>query len=294
MVDFLSKLSYNKIMIFIENRLENKIIEKLSKGSIFSPDLISAIAKENKVTEQGVYKALSFLIGNEIVTKSNKLLSLNTFWIERLKDFTNQVSETYNTSDFENFLMLDDKEKLTYNFKDTTKLDIHWMHIILLMLKHFSEKPFVIYNPHCWFMIERPHTESVFFDWINKNNKLMFFLIGGDAALDKVVKKQVESKNIKIELDSENRFPKDKYVAIISDYIIYTSYGLDFNKKMDNFFKSHKEINNEVVDNFKNIIKENGGSKIIIERNKTKAIKLSKQITKNHYVPLEVKDKILN
>ncbi len=279
-------------MIFIENRLENKIIEDLSRGSVSSPVLISNIAKNNGVTEQGVYKALAFLIENEIVTKNRKLVSLNTFWIEQLKIFTNRVSETYNTTDFDNFLMLEDKEKLTYNFKNTTKLDIHWMHIVLLMLKRFQEQPFVIYNPHCWFMIERPHTESAFFVWINKNNKLMFFLIGGNNYLDKVVKKQTESKNIKIELDTEHRFQKDKYIAIIGDYIIYTSYGSAFNQKMDTFFDSHNEINTDAISSLKNTLQSTSNSKITIERNKDKAIKLSKQITKNHYVPLEVKTKM--
>lgn len=279
-------------MIFIENRLENKIIEKLSKGSLLSPDLIYTIAKDNKVTEQGVYKALSFLIENEIVTKSNKLVSLNTFWIEQLKDFTDTVSETYSTNDFNNFLLLSEGEKLSYSFRDTTKLDIHWMHIVLMMLKRFSNKPFVIFNPHCWFMIERPHTESAFFDWIHKNKKMMFFLIGGNTKLDKIVKKQIESKNIKIELDDENRFPKDKYVAIVGEYIIYTSYGSAFNKNIDTFFDSHTEISVDTINNFKKSLDKNAVSKIVIERNRLKAIKLSKQITKNHYVPLEVKGEL--
>ena len=259
---------------------------------MLSPDLISEMSKEQDVTSQGVYKALSFLIENEIVTKSNKLVSLNTLWIEKLKDFSNQISDTYNTSDFENFLMLDDKEKLTYNFKDTSKLDVHWMHIILLMLKRFSEHPLVIYNPHCWFMIDRPDTESAFFNWINKYNKTIFFLIGGKTELDKAVKKQVESKNIKIELDVENRFKKDKYIAIIGDYIVYTSYGQTFNKSMDKFFESHRELSAEVMTGLKKTVNQNNSSKIVIERNKVKAIKLSKQITKNHYVPLALKDKI--
>lgn len=279
-------------MIFIENRLENKIIEKLAKGSLLSPDLISAISKDNGVTEQGVYKALSFLIDNEIVTKSNKLLSLNTFWIENLKGFTSQVSETYSTSDFENFLMLDDGEKLTYNFKDTAKLDVHWMHIVLLMLRRFSNHPLVIYNPHCWFMIERPRTESAFFEWVNKNNRMMLFLIGGDTKLDKLAKKQVESKNIKIELDSENRFPKDKYVSVVGEYIIHTSYGASFNQKVDTFFSSHTEMTKDTISHFRDMVPKDAGSKIVIERNKEKAMRLSKQISKNHYVPLEVRERL--
>jgi len=142
-------------------------------------------------------------------------------------------------------------------------------------------------------MIERPHTESAFFDWIHKNNKMMFFLIGGSSKLDKVVKKQIESRSIKIELDTENKFPKDTYVAVIGEYIIYSYYGSMFNKKIDDFFYSHSEMNNDVIDNFKNTLQKNTSAKIIIEKNKIKAMKLSKQITKNHYVPLEVKDEML-
>jgi hypothetical protein len=281
-------------MIFVENRLENKIIEKLSKGSLLSPALISYISKEEQVTLQGVYKALSFLIDNEIVTKSEKLLSLNTLWVERLKDFTNAVSETYSTDDFNNFLMLDDKERLTYHFKDTTKLDIHWVHIVLLMLKRFKESSFITFNPHCWFMMERPNTESAFFKWLNKNKRPMYFLIGGNTKLDRLVKKQLESVHIKIELDSESRFPKDKYVAIIGDYIIYSSYGANFNKRIDTFFNSKTTLGRETINDLKNTLQENAEPKIIIERNKEKALKLSKQITKNHYIPLELKKKVFN
>jgi hypothetical protein len=279
-------------MIFIENRLENRIIDKLSKGSILSPDLISQISKEQGVTDQGVYKALSFLLDNEIVTKNKKLLSLNTLWIERLKNFTSSVSETYSTDDFNDFLLLDDKERLTYHFKNTTKLDIHWMHIVLLMLKRFKDTPFVIYNPHCWFMMERPHTESVFFDWINENKRTTFFLVGGNTKLDKIVKKQLGTEYVKIELDNEYKFPKDKYVAIIGDYIIYSSYGANFNKKIDTFFNSHIELNKDTIDGFKNTLQRDTEPKIVVERNKVKAIKLSKQITKNHYVSLEAKEKM--
>lgn len=279
-------------MIFIENRLENIIIEKLSSGSVHSPDLISQISKEQSVTDQGVYKALSFLLENEIVTKNKKLLSLNTLWVEKLKNFTNSVSETYSTDDFNNFLLLDDKERLTYHFKNITKLDIHWMHIVLLMLKRFKDTPFVIYNPHCWFMMERPHTESVFFDWINKNRRTTFFLIGGNTKLDKIVKKQLGTEHVKIELDTEGKFPKEKYIAIIGDYIIYSSYGANFNNKIDTFFSSHTELDQSTINGLKNVIQKNTEPKIIIERNKTKAIKLSKQITKNHFVSLEQRGKM--
>jgi 23S rRNA pseudoU1915 N3-methylase RlmH len=279
-------------MFFIENRLENKIIEKLAKGSVYSPTLIDVIARENNVTEQGVYKALSFLVDNEIVTRSNKLVSLHTFWIEKLKNFTNQISETYNTSDFENFLMLEDKEKLTYKFNDTSKLNVHWMHIILQILKRFSNMPLVIYNPHCWFIIDRPDTESAFFDWINKNNRMMLFLIGGTTELDRKTRKQIETKNIKIELDTGINFPKDRYIAIIGDYIIHTSYGKEFNDSMDVFFKHHTELNKDITGDFREVLNKNNNSKIVIERNRLKAIKLSKQITKNHYIPLDIKGKM--
>ncbi len=276
-------------MIFVENRLENKIIEKLSNGSILSPDLISIVSEENNVSEQGVYKALSFLIKNEIVTKNKKLVSLNNFWIEKLKSFTNSVSEKYSVDDFDDFFLLEDKEKLIYHFKDTVKLDIHWMHIVLMMMKRFKDNSLVIYNPHCWFMFERAETESEFFKWLEDNKRTTLFLIGGDTKLDRSIKKKIGSEIIKVELDKEYKFPREKYVSIIGDYIIYTDYGVEFNKKTDDFFDSYSDINEKTITDFKNLLNRNNKSKIIIERNKAKAIKLSKQITINHFVPLEIK-----
>lgn len=276
-------------MIFIEIRLENKIIEKLSKGSILSPKLISVVSKENNVSEQGVYKALSFLIKNEVVTKNKKLVSLNNFWIEKLKSFTNNISEKYGSEDFDDFFLLEDKEKLFYQFKNTLKLDIHWMHIILMIMKRFKDYPLVIYNPHCWFMLERSETESDFFKWLEDNKRTTLFLIGGDTKLDRTIKKKIGSENIKVEFDKEYKFPRDKYVSIIGDYIIHTDYGSEFNNKIDNFFDSYSELNKKTIEDFKNFIERNNKSKIIIERNKAKSIKLSKQITKNHFVPLEIK-----
>lgn len=279
-------------MIFIENRLENKIIEKLSKGSISSPDLILAIAEEWKVTEQGVYKALAFLIDNEIVTKSKKTLSLNTFWIEKLRTFSENISENYYIKDFNDFLSLEEKEKLTYSFKDTTKLDIHWMHIVLMMLKRYQDSPFVIYNPHCWFMLDRTETEPAFFDWINKNKKMTFYLLGGKTKLDKALKKKIQSENIKVEIDTEDILPKDKYITIIGDYIIYSVYGEKFTNDVNTFFDNHSELNAETIKDFKEGILKNNKSKITIEKNRVKANKFFKQMTKNHYVPLEIKKEI--
>lgn len=276
-------------MIFIENRLENKIIEKLSKGSILSPKLISIVSRENNVSEQGVYKALSFLIKNEIVTKNKKLVSLNNFWIEKLKSFTNSVSEKYSVDDFNDFFLLEDKEKLVYQFKNTLKLDIHWMHIVLMMMKRFKDNPLVIYNPHCWFILERTETESEFFKWLEDNKRTTLFLIGGDTKLDRSIKNKIGSENIRVELDREYKFPREKYVSIIGDYIIYTDYGLEFNKKIDDFFDSYSDINEKTITHFKSLLNRNNKSKIIIERNKAKSIKLSKQITNNHFVSLEIK-----
>ena len=62
--------------------------------------------------------------------------------------------------------------------------------------------------------------------------------------------------------------------------------------KIDTFFSSHTELDQSTINGLKNVIQKNTEPKIIIERNKTKAIKLSKQITKNHFVSLEQRGKM--
>lgn len=273
-------------MFFIEKRIENKIIDKLSEGSLLSTELISFITEKNNVTKQGVYKALSFLIENEIVTKNKKGVALSVFWIEKMKAFTEKMLENYYLKDFNDFLKLENKEKISYSFKNTDKLDVYWMHTLLILLKHLKNNRFAIYNPHCWFMLDRTETEPVFFDWINKNKKMTFYLFGENTLLDREIKKKIQSEHIKIEFDLEGRLPKDRYISIIDDYIIYSIYGENFTKDVDNFFQKNINFNNETIEAFKKEIAKNSRSKIIIEKNKIKATRLFKQITRHHYVPL--------
>lgn len=273
-------------MFFIEKRLENKIIEKLSEGSLLSTDLVCFITQENNVTKQGAYKALSFLIENEIVTKNKKVVALSVFWIEKMKSFTEKMLENYYLKDFNDFLKLEDKEKISYSFKNTDKLDVYWMHTLLILLKRLKDTRFAIYNPHCWFMLDRTETEPVFFDWINKNKKMTFYLFGGNTLLDREIKKKIQSEHIKIEFDLEGYLPKDRYISIIDDYIIYSIYGEKFTKDIDDFFQKNTSFDNKTIGIFKKEIAKNNRSKIIIEKNKIKANKLFKQMTRHHYVPL--------
>lgn len=276
-------------MLFVENTIEEKIISMLSKGSYNSPDLISKISFDMGVTPQGVYKSLSYLIDKEIINKNKKSLSLNNIWIEKLRSFSEKVSENYSLKDFDDYLLLDDKEKITYNFKNAVKLDNQWLHFVLIISKRLKNKPVFIWNPHHWFILGRSESEKTFFSWFNKEKRDVFVTIGDNTELDKFTMREIKTDNVHVNLDSNFSFSNSEYITVIGDYILTTKYSEDFNKKIDEFFDIRKEVNLESKSELFNIIKKPQKTKIILERNKKKAIKYSKIMSKDFYLNEEIR-----
>jgi hypothetical protein len=286
----LHKNVYNIIMYFAEKSIENKIIELLSGGSYRSPDLVVIASKDLNVTPQGVYKAISFLIEQEVVIKNSMKLSLNSIWLEKLRLFSDKVSKNYDLKEFDDFLLLKDREKVTYSFKDAIRLDNQWLNFIIAVSKKFSDNPISIWNPHHWFIFGRPESESVLFDWFNKQQRDVFLTIGGNYSFDKIAQKKIESKNIRVNTAVDAIFPNNDYVTVIGDYIISTRYSEIFSNKIESFFKNNQTLDDAALSELKRIVQKPQRAKIIFERNKSKALKYSKKMMKDFYVDEKIRD----
>jgi hypothetical protein len=277
-------------MYFAEKSIENKIIELLSGGSYRSPDLVVIASKDLNVTPQGVYKAISFLIEQEVVIKNSMKLSLNSIWLEKLRLFSDKVSKNYDLKEFDDFLLLKDREKVTYSFKDAIRLDNQWLNFIIAVSKKFSDNPISIWNPHHWFIFGRPESESVLFDWFNKQQRDVFLTIGGNYSFDKIAQKKIESKNIRVNTAVDAIFPNNDYVTVIGDYIISTRYSEIFSNKIESFFKNNQTLDDAALSELKRIVQKPQRAKIIFERNKSKALKYSKKMMKDFYVDEKIRD----
>jgi len=281
-------------MLLFNNTIENAVLEELSKGSVSSPLLVQRISSRETVSFQGVYKAITSLIQRDIVTKTKMTLSLNMLWFERLNSFTESVSKNYVHNEFNDFLFLDHKEKVTYNFFDAKKLDTQWLHFTLVIAKKFSDEPIFIWNPHHWFIFAREQEESMLFNWLNNTQRKTYLLIGNNLDLDLQAKKSLQSAWVKVNLDSESKLPRNGYNVVIGDYIMTTIYPPEFTEEVERIFKGYKEGVDSTSNYLRQLIHKPISGKIIMERNKKKALKLSQQISKDFFLEESVRNYLKN
>lgn len=276
-------------MFLFNNSIENQVVFELSKGSIPSPLLVKKVSSEQKVSFQGVYKAITCLEQRNVVTKTKMMLSLNILWVEQLNSFTTSVSDNYVLNEFKDFLLLDEKEKVTYMFRDAEKLNNQWLHFVLIIAKKYDTEPIFIWNPHHWFVFAREQEESMLFSWLNTHERKTYLLIGNNFDLDVEAKKLLQSEQVRVNLDSQSTLKQDKYFVVIGDYIMTTTYSPEFIEELTQIFKDYKRDSHSKVSDLQTLISQPHKGRIIMEKNKTKALKLARKISKDFFVDKSVR-----
>jgi len=275
-------------MFLFNNLIENAVVTELSKGSMASPRLVKKVSIEQKVSFQGVYKAITFLEQRNVVTKTMMTLSLNILWLEQINSFAHSVSKNYILNEFKDFLLLDEKEKVTYTFRDAEKLNNQWLHFVLIIAKKYDADPIFIWNPHHWFVFAREQEESILFDWLNSNQKKTYLLIGNNFDLDVEAKKLLLSEQVRVNLDPHANLKSDKYFVVIGDYIMTTTYSPEFIAEVATIFKDYKRDSYLKISDLQTLISQPLKGKIVMEKNKAKALKLSRQISKDFFLEKSV------
>lgn len=233
-------------------------------------------------TNQGIYKSLRFLIQEEVVVKHKDYFSLNEEWKNKI------VNDLQNERNFE----LSEHESVQFDLNSLIHLDQQWKNITLSIQKNLSEFPVFFYNPHdIWSFLSdsRKKSEELYYKNLLKNKIHTFTVNGGDTEFDKLIKKQRENDYFKINL-GEEIFKKTDYITIIGDYIT----TVRINKKTSELIeKCFKQSENFII--FQKEIQKLGIEKkkvkLIIERNREKAKKLRKKISKDFYIPREIREK---
>ncbi len=279
-------------MLSFYKGIENDIIAHLTEGPLPAKTLVKTIVAERGVTDQGVYKALKYLIDGEVVTKEKRSVGLSHAWVERLVAFADDVARKYEMSDMNDFLRLNDKEKVSYTFTEYFKSDIHWAHIFFLLAKR-TDAPIFLLSPHNWFIIARPDTESVLYDWANRSKRHMYTLTKGNTALDRAAQATIESDFVHFYHDEEMSTPLNRFVTVIGDFIFEFIIPERIADTMEEYYATYTEFNEESIGAFRALSDTKWPAKFTVEKNAKKALKLRRRIAKDFFIPADVKEKWL-
>ncbi len=280
------------MIAFPKPGLGENIVQALQKGPLKTLDLISAVKKATgQATVQGVYKSLRDLRKQGIVLVQKKEAVLNQAWLRGVERFAMLTKHSYRypMSDSGHFLQMSDGDRITYRFKDPVQVDTFWNHVLYIL---FDATPDVdrwyAYSSHCWFLIGRRKEELALRDHMIGRNIRYLFTVGNKTLLDQAVRKDFDGTKSKYHMLPlplfENRENNLGIVLnIFGDYVIEAQYDKETTARIEEFYKTYKEINSDTIKILEEIVSKTGQIRFTIMKDKRKASKLSKLFEKHFY-----------
>lgn len=264
--------------------LEDMVIRLLFMGSVEFPELYDKVLTEGKkVTIQALYKALRYLISASVVVKSGKKLSVSQEWANNIASLSNSGNA---------IPKLVEGESVHYYYKSLLHLDAYWKHLMKSFKSTYPGYPTYLYSPYgIWFHIEqRQESQVSFIKEFEIEKHHGFMIIGNDGQFDRSLKRTFQSDFMQVDTWHTNPFRLTDGYTIINDYVITTRLSKKMTKLIAEVYHTFSD-EASIELGLSKILQTKDSAQIIMERNSKKAKALRKKLSKNLYIPSEIKSK---
>ena len=269
--------------------IEQILFTLLQKGTMTIPELIEAIERTRpQTTKQGVYRVLRKLKNEEKIVIHGKSVSLNLHWIKNMSEFFS-LAQYYSSPKLAadgSFLGIQEKDKVVYFFKNLKLLDAFWSHAFHMFNAVLpADKPILVYNPHEWFAYARPETEQTLLRAMKEKNRQVLVVVTHNESLDQKLKTRFSSDTLQYHSMDKKIFDKENYyLNIFGDFLIEVSIDQNIAQHIDTFFKKTQKFTNAAKEELMQIVSQAGRNKLTISRNKKKATKYKKMMSKYFFI----------
>lgn len=265
----------------IEDRILEALAERPGTPKALWIHINNPPAGGEPTSIQAVYKSLRQLLKDGVVVKARHKISLNEEWVHKLNHLFNKETSR---------LHLEEGETLIYKFKGLSELDKYWKHVVIGFI-HTLKGPVFHSEPHeMWIHLEdRYQSQIEYIQSFAKHQRYCYLVFGGTTTMDTEYKRAYQNEYLNVDLQNKPTFIKrNQFVTIIGDTIITTIISAPLAEKIDKLYDSIQEKDPEFGNKLKEVFINPGPVKLRIERNKLKARKLRKQLSKNFYIPQEL------
>jgi hypothetical protein len=274
------------MLVSNKKSIEDIVVEILAKSPyIKGPDLVIKINEiRPKTSKQAIYTALKFLLENEVVAKVGSEYFISRLWLNKLSKLFETQKEKEISEDA--IFNLKEGESISYYFPNLLTCDTYWGHIVNILIDWVPGNcPIFIWNPHNFFIVGRNEIEKDIFKAFERKNKYGFYITRGKTELDVNFKKTWTSKFVSINTDDVISFNDFYYLNIFGDLIVEVFLNKQLVSDIDVFYSKNHEITLENKLFFKSILEKKHSVRMKISRNKSKAAKLRKKMSKNFFIP---------
>lgn len=263
--------------------LYDHIIEALFGKSLSVHEIEAYLkGKNTTVTVQGIYKALRELISEDIVVKHKKTYAISTIWRDRLANLV--TTQAYQ-------FKLSPGEHVSYTFNKLEHIDAFWKHSLNDIDKEIGAFPVFDFCPHNFWMYVpgREISEQGYYQSFIDNKTYLFSILGGTTTHDKRKKTDLSTDFHRVHLDDDVAFNRRDHITAMGPYVITTRVSLKLSREVDELYQIPMD-EEELVSRLHRLFRRPGRIIMSIEHNIGKAKKLRKRISKDFYIPSELRE----
>lgn len=226
--------------------IKDLIVQFLSvnKNQIAANIHLSITARYVNCTIQALYAELRKLETAGVIVKGKRFYNLSLPWIIDRLNFAEKMYQTYSIFPFPTGVLPEKGKKCIWKFTNINRLDDFSLQIILTLLHTSTDKQFIAWARHPWFLLAHKDKE-LRFEKNLKNLKIKQILfIEGNTKLDRELvqkyDKNIITREIGVLFPGWRRF--GSFIAIIGEYLVYQDIRGKTDSDIDKIFLMSEQV----------------------------------------------------
>ena len=282
------------------NAPESLILDILSKkAKLSSKEIFEHFTKKypRRMTIQGFYKVIRKMLDDRILLKDGQLISLDSFWISKVVEFSKNIERTYSPiSPTSTNILVEEGESRTFEFENIISMDNLWSHGLNLVRQYYidhkhSDKNAYSRNYFSVFQIARTESENVNIQYFESSNMQWCMASGYNTFLNHLPTKLIEEENYHqfvfdfekyVAENKDKTIEKNYWITVIGDFIFEAYFPKYVFELIEKIYADTQAISEFNADKISNLFQEPGKSILIISHNKKRA-ELTRQDVKKLY-----------
>ncbi len=267
------------------HEIQSSIIETLAENKNLSVKKLHLHLTQNlklKISSQNLYRTVSMLIKEKVISKEDKKLILNQEWIYHFLKVADAIKINYSSQESVlDGLPKNEGETAEFFSDSLMSLDLIWINILFRLIELTESKDWHVYNSHPWYAIGTIETEKRFFERLVLRGVNVSMLYGNNYFLDKYGEKLINLSGFKTKIEVNTMFPKEGYALWVCEkYLVEVIFPKEVSKHFAHFFQNISSMSQFDLKMFSELFKMKERCSLKVELNSKKADRYRKGIVK--------------
>jgi len=280
------------------NAPESLILDILSKKSkLSSKEIFEHFTKKypKRMTIQGFYKVIRKMLDDRILLKDGQLISLDSFWINKVVEFSKNIERTYSpNSPTSTNILVEEGESRTFEFENIVSMDNLWSHGLNLARQYYADHEHTDKNAYSRnyfsvFQIARTESENVNIQYFESSHMKWYMASGSNTFLNHLPTKLIEEENYHqfvfdfekyVAENKDKTIEKNYWVTVIGDFIFEAHFPKYIFELLEKIYSDTQSISEFNADKISSLFQEPGKATLSVSRDKKRSELIRQDVKK--------------